>query len=315
MALHALHLCSGYGGFELALRSWGVRTVCHVERDARAAATLVARMEAAQLDRAPCWDDLCTFDGRAWRGVVDICTAGFPCQPFSAAGKRLGLEDERWIWPDIARIIGEVVPRFVFLENVPGLIRRGLPNVLSDLAALGFDAEWGCLPASAVGAPHKRERVWIVAHRVRSGRERETGGEWGLPIAAEGCGDVGYAAGARYPEVAGSRVSSAAQVWPGSGSSVGAERASQDVDGAYRGSAHAWPPGRGDSAGWAEWVAAGNAEPVVRGGVDGATGRMVGGIELAERLHLLGNGLVPQCATEAIRQLLDRANVLLTDGA
>ena len=117
MVLHALHLCSGYGGFELALRGTA-RTVAHVERDAYAAATLVARMDEARLDRAPIWSDLTTFDARPWRGRVDIVTAGFPCQPFSAAGQQRGIDDDRWLWPAIARIINDVGPRFVVLENV-----------------------------------------------------------------------------------------------------------------------------------------------------------------------------------------------------
>lgn len=289
MALHALHLCSGYGGFELALREWGVRTVCHVERDAHAAATLVARMEEATLDQAPIWDDLCTFDGRPWRGRVGIVTAGFPCQPFSAAGQRSGLDDERWIWPDIARIIRDVGPRFVILENVPGLVRHGLPSVLNDLASLRFDAEWGCLSASAVGAPHKRERVWIVAHRNSDGR--------GTPRRDSG----------RHPNIASSRGPVVGDTDGIGGQSVAVSSPTRAEHArAYCGSAHAWPPRRNDADAWDEWVTAGNAEPVVRGGVDGVTGRMVGGIEIGERLHLLGNGLVPQCATEAISQLLAR---------
>ena len=141
MALRALHLCSGYGGFELALRSVArVRTVAHVERDAYAAAVLVERMGQARLDQAPVWDDLVTFDGGPWRGRVDLITAGFPCQPFSSAGRQRGVDDDRWLWPDIARIIRDVGPRFVLLENVPQLVRLGLPHVLADLADLGFDA-------------------------------------------------------------------------------------------------------------------------------------------------------------------------------
>lgn len=165
--LNHLALCSGYGGFELGLRLAGVRarTVCNVERDAYAAAVLVARMQEGLLDECPIWSDLTTFDGRAWRGRVDLISAGFPCQPFSAAGQGRGTDDERWIWPDIAGIIADVGPRFVFLENVAGLVRHGLPYVLADLANLGFDAEWGLLAAAEVGAPHRRERFWLLAVR------------------------------------------------------------------------------------------------------------------------------------------------------
>ena len=176
--LALLTLCDGYGGTELALRSLGrIRTVARVERDSYAAAVLVARMEEARLDRAPLWDDLETFDGRPWRGRVDIIAAGFPCQPWSTAGGNGGVDDPRWIWPLIARIIADVGPSIVLLENVPGLNatnwrKSGLQYVLTDLADLGFDAEWGLLSAAAVGAPHKRERFWLMAHTRHNARSR-----------------------------------------------------------------------------------------------------------------------------------------------
>lgn len=167
--MNGLALCSGIGGLDLGLRlaiGEQYRTVCHVERDAFAAADLVARMEEAALDLAPIWDDVATFGGEPWRGIVDLVSAGFPCQPWSVAGKRKGTEDQRWLWPDIARIIGEVEPGLVYLENVPGLLRHGLREVLSDLASLGFDAEWTDLSAAAIGAPHRRERIFVLAWRV-----------------------------------------------------------------------------------------------------------------------------------------------------
>ena len=116
--MNGLALCAGVGGLELGLTLAipGYRTVGYVEREAFSASTLVGRMEEEALGPAPVWDDLSTFDGRPWRGKVDIVTAGFPCQPFSAAGKGLGTEDERWLWPDIERVIREVQPRWVFLE-------------------------------------------------------------------------------------------------------------------------------------------------------------------------------------------------------
>jgi DNA (cytosine-5)-methyltransferase 1 len=169
--VNGVSLCSGIGGIDLGLRlalGESYRTVCFVERDAFAASVLVARMEDKALDLAPIWDDLYSFDGKPWRGVVDIVSAGFPCQPWSVAGKRKGIADERWLWPEIARIIGECEPSFVFLENVPGLLWHGLSVVLEDLAALGFDVEWDSFRASDVGAPHKRERLFILAHARRA---------------------------------------------------------------------------------------------------------------------------------------------------
>ena len=165
--LNGLSLCAGIGGLELGLRlALGARyrTVCYVEREVSAACMLVARMADAALDSAPVWDDLTTFDGRRWSGVVDIITAGFPCQPWSVAGERRGTEDERWVWPEIARIIREVEPGIVFLENVPGLANGGVGHVLGDLAEAGFDAEWDLVSAAECGAPHKRERLFILAY-------------------------------------------------------------------------------------------------------------------------------------------------------
>lgn len=128
-----LSLCSGVGALDLGVRlalGASLRTVGYVERDAHAAAVLVARMADEALDRAPVWDDLSTFDGRPWRGKVDLVTASYPCQPFSTAGRRRGTADERWLWPEVARVLEEVQPAAAFFENVPGHIRLGLVEVL-----------------------------------------------------------------------------------------------------------------------------------------------------------------------------------------
>jgi len=165
--LFGLSLCSGAGGLDLGLTIAipGYRTVGHVERETFAAATLVARMEDATLDYAPVWDDVASFDGRPWRGAVDIVSAGYPCQPFSVAGKRLGTEDPRHLWPHVARIIGEVEPPFVFLENVAHHLRLGFPEVASGLVGMGYKLAAGLFTAAEVGAPHKRERLFILAIR------------------------------------------------------------------------------------------------------------------------------------------------------
>ena len=162
-----LSLCSGAGGLDLGLTIAipGYRAVGHVERETYAAATLVARMEDASLDQAVVWDDVGTFDGRPWRGAVDIVTAGYPCQPFSVAGKRLGTEDPRHLWPHVARIIAEVEPPFVFLENVAHHLRLGFPEVASGLVSMGYRLAAGLFTAAEVGAPHRRERLFILAIR------------------------------------------------------------------------------------------------------------------------------------------------------
>ena len=170
-----LALCAGAGMLEEGLHlATGDRTICYVEREAAAATALLARMEEKSLAPAPIWcGDLEAFDGRRFRGLVDGVSAGFPCQPWSVAGQQQGHDDERWIWPAIFDIIRAVGCWRVRLENVPGLIRGGgLASVLGDLAALGFDAEWGTLSARAVGANHWRERVLILAYRHDCGRQR-----------------------------------------------------------------------------------------------------------------------------------------------
>lgn len=163
--LNVLGLCAGVGGLELGIRlaEPTARVVCYVEREVYPIAVTLARIQDGLADDAPVWDDLRTFDGRPWRGSVDCISAGFPCQPFSVAGKRRGTADERWLWPDIARIIRGVGPRFVFLENPTGILSGGLGHVLGDLAALGFDAEWNVCSAAARGAPHIRRRLFILA--------------------------------------------------------------------------------------------------------------------------------------------------------
>jgi DNA (cytosine-5)-methyltransferase 1 len=174
-SIHGLALCAGVGGLELGLDlvfGDAYRTVAFVEIEAAAAATLVARMEEGVLCPAPVWDDLDTFDGRPWRRVVDFISAGFPCQPWSVAGTRTGLADARWLWPPIARILREVRPLGLLLENVPGLVRGGLGYVLRDLFALGFDARWDCFSASDVGASHGRERIFLVAYARHADRWR-----------------------------------------------------------------------------------------------------------------------------------------------
>ena len=169
--LFGLSLCSGAGGLDLGLHLAcpRYRAVGHVERDAYAAAILVARMEDAALDPAPVWDDVATFDGGSWRGAVDIVTAGYPCQPFSVAGKRRGAEDPRHLWPHVARIIGEVEPPFVFLENVAHHLRLGFPEVAAGLVGMGYRLAAGLFTAAEVRAPHKRERLFILA--IREGDE------------------------------------------------------------------------------------------------------------------------------------------------
>ena len=162
--MNELALFAGAGGGILGGKLLGWRTVCAVEWEAYPASVLCARQNDGILPPFPIWDDVQTFDGRPWRGIVDVVSGGFPCQDISAAGKGAGIDGERsGMWSEMARIICEVRPRFVFVENSPMLTSRGLGRVLGDLASMGFDAKWGVLGAADVGANHQRDRIWIVA--------------------------------------------------------------------------------------------------------------------------------------------------------
>ncbi|MBH9204880.1 DNA cytosine methyltransferase [Pseudomonas aeruginosa] len=171
--MNELSLFAGAGGGILGGHRLGWRTVCAVEFEPYAASVLVARQNDGILPPFPIWDDVRTFDGRPWRGLVDVVSGGFPCQDISAAGNGAGIDGERsGLWREMARIVGEVRPRFVFVENSPLLVRRGLAVVLGDLTELGYDSGWCVMGAADVGAPHQRDRIWIVAH-ANDGRHRK----------------------------------------------------------------------------------------------------------------------------------------------
>lgn len=167
--MNELALFAGAGGGILGGHLLGWRTVCAVERERYARDVLLARQNDRILEPFPVWDDVCTFDGRPWRGLVDVVSGGFPCVDISPAGKGKGIAGPKsGLWKEMVRIVREVGPRFVFVENSEALRKRGLEVVLCDLAEMGFDARWGVLGASAAGYPHHRGRCWIVANTKRS---------------------------------------------------------------------------------------------------------------------------------------------------
>ena len=163
--MNELALFAGAGGGILGGHLLGWRTICAVEWEPYPASVLCARQNDKILPPFPVWDDVQTFDGNPWRGIVDVVSGGFPCQDISVAGNGAGLDGERsGMWREMARIIGEVRPRYAFVENSPMLVNRGLERVLADLTSMGYDSRWGVISAADVGANHKRERIWIVAH-------------------------------------------------------------------------------------------------------------------------------------------------------
>lgn len=285
--MNELALFAGGGGGLLGTKTLGFRPVCYVEWNRYAADILQARIKDGCLEAAPIWDDVRTFDGRAWAGKVDIVTGGFPCQPFSNAGKGLGESDPRNMWPATIRIIRMVRPRWLLLENVPGLISKPYwRTILGELSEAGFSAEWGCLSAAAVGAPHIRERVWIVgyAERGRCGRDY---GRGAAQQPAGRCKDVAYAEGFSRRLYARSRE-------PGQASSD-SERSSKVV---------------ADSAEFG-WKAGQRPQPTAAGGnwwaVEPELGRVAHGVaNRVDRLTAIGNGQVPAVVRAAWLLLKER---------
>ena len=185
--MNELALFAGAGGGILGGHLLGWRTVCAVEWEPYPASVLAARQNDGLLSPFPIWDDVQTFDGKPWRGIVDVVSGGFPCQDISAAGKGAGIDGERsGMWKHMARVVGEVRPRYVFVENSPMLITRGLDRILGDLSSLGYDTRWFVMGAADVGAPHQRDRFWLVGYsngeRWHAGRHDHTkydGGKFG----------------------------------------------------------------------------------------------------------------------------------------
>ena len=168
--MRELALFSGAGGGILGGVLLGWRTVCAVEINAYCARRLMQRQNEGHLPPFPIWDDVCSFDGHPWRGVVDVVSGGFPCQDISVANANGdGIDGEKsGLWLEFARIVREVRPRYVLVENSPNLTVRGLGRVLGDLAEVGADARWGVLSAEDFGAWHLRQRLWIAADFDRS---------------------------------------------------------------------------------------------------------------------------------------------------
>ena len=196
--LKVLDIFSGIGGFSLGLeRTGGFETVAFCEID-----PFCRRVLAKHWPKVPCYEDVraLTADTLARDGItVDAICGGFPCQDISLTGTGDGLDGERsGLWREYARLVDELRPRFVIVENVAALLGNGMGRVLGDLAAVGYDAEWHCIPASYVGAPHVRDRIWIVAHaageRMGSGWAKAIGAGPPLAVSEGGNGAIPSAA-------------------------------------------------------------------------------------------------------------------------
>ena len=295
--MNELALFAGAGGGILGGKLLGWRTVCAVEWEAYPASVLCARQNDGLLPPFPIWDDVQTFDGHPWRGIVDVISGGFPCQDISAAGKGAGIDGERsGMWGQMARIIREVRPRFVFVENSPMLTSRGLGRVLGDLASMGFDAKWGVLGAADVGAPHQRDRIWIVAkwRGQLPHAQHDRIGRWEQQQAS-----ITQKNGITNTKQQGleRRSDSGEQeiAWAGSGGALADSKNKRNV---WRN----WELGfaqekhnnrRSSTNGGREWWS-----------IEPAVGRVAHGVaNRVDRLKAIGNGQVPLCAATAWRIL------------
>ena len=160
-----ISFCTGYGGLEIGIKRAGVdvRVICNVEIEAFVQANLVAKTEQKLMANCPIYSDLKTFPAREFRGKVHGLIGGYPCQPFSSAGKRQGEKDPRHLWPYLLKHVRAIRPVWCFWENVAGHTTMGLWRVLSDLEEEGYRCAWGIFSAEEVGAPHQRKRVFILA--------------------------------------------------------------------------------------------------------------------------------------------------------
>lgn len=313
--LNVLSLCSGAGGLELGLHAAEprARAVCYVEREAYAAACLVARMEDAALDQAPVWDDVASFDAAAWRGCVDIVTSGDPCQPNSVAGSRKGTGDDRWLLDRVLEIFDESGADTFFRENVAGNADGQLAVLVPALEGMGCHVAAGIFAAAEVGAGHRRERLFVLARRPERGfGERGGAGDARRGGHADGGQQaVGDAAGARRTQTGGGpEVDAGRESVEGCGGMADAGGAGSqgepatgcqgpDDGHAGRGGGTEIPlfaPGPADPRWPAILESAPQIEPAVCRVADGLAHRV-------DRLRLTGNGVVPLQAAYAYRAL------------
>ena len=323
--MNELSLFSGYGGLSLALKLTGIqtRTVAYVEWEKYPQEKLKARIKDKQegkfgLDDAPIFSDIASFRGEQFRGVVDIITAGFPCPPFSQAGLQRGAEDPRNKWPDTLRVIREVAPRYVLLENVAGISnasrKRGTPSyggvVVGQLAEAGYDCFWQIIGANDVGAPHRRKR-WLcfgvladpdsiesTSHTRDDGKERsfsqaQRQSEHSATISERDSGEMA--------DSNSQRGRSGTTYWQDA-SDVGQP---PQLEERHRG-IPTWPPGPKQTDEWARILAerpdlspalTKDALAYFRGVVDGRTHKL-------DELKALGNGVVPAVVAQFLKQLM-----------
>ena len=318
--MNGLALCAGVGGLELGIERVfpSYRTLVFVEGEAFAASNLVKKMEEGRLAQAAIWSDVRSFDGRKLRGKVDIISAGFPCQPFSKAGSLRGKADDRHLWPEISRIIGQVEPSIIILENVPNVLEIAGAAIFGDIAEMGYDLAWGIVRASDAGAPHRRARFFAVAIRSDSdmyGHQKRRAAKDPQRIIGEG-------------ELEGGRPSGICANVPDSNHDSRGKGPSQRTDRELSSKSPRLEGWKDERKTWHEsWSGGSNVSNPNRDGqsdlpfnaregrifqqsehwkVEPRVGRMVDGVaDWVDRLRACGNGVVPQQAELAIRILLN----------
>jgi DNA (cytosine-5)-methyltransferase 1 len=326
-------LCAGYGGIDLGLKRAipNLRTIAFSEIEGFACANLVAKMEAGLLDAAPIWTNLKTFPwGGGFCGKVDILSGGYPCQPFSAAGKRLGSNDPRHLWPFIANGIKLMQPRLCFFENVEGHISLGLRAVIEELGSLGYKTTWGIFSAREVGAPHQRKRVFILAERSgeRSATRfsRQINWQEGIAAVADNGGYVAWPSRPSEPQHAWEPPRVVGNPnginWSASASrrinDAEARSASEAVGNAESQRSSTQRPKYEGLSGELCFASASSegivsdrqTEPSLGRDADGSTSGLdyaklcIAGDNRTDELRLLGNGVVPATATRAFLTLI-----------
>lgn len=274
-------LFSGIGGFDLAATWAGWENVFQVEIDPWCQKILQKHFPNAQR-----FTDIRDFDGTAWRASVDVISGGFPCQPYSSAGKRLGKDDERHLWPEMLRVIREAAPRWVVGENVRGLVNwsKGLvfEEACADLEASGYEVQPFLLPAASVGAPHQRHRVWFVAHR--SGEQVGVAGQsrqHGCVECAVADAKSGYECGCSGKQEGGQAQQLGNSTEPAITSNANSERREKRHASCI--ASRQGRIGRGVLAQWDDWP----TQPPICGRNDGISNRV-------DSIRGLGNAVVPQ---------------------
>jgi DNA (cytosine-5)-methyltransferase 1 len=275
--LRGLDLFSGIGGISLALSPW-VETVAYCEIEPYAQAVLLERMQSNDLDSAPIWDDVTTLNRSVLDTPIDIIFGGFPCTDISVAGKQAGIKSDTrsGLFFHIMRLVREFNPQYIFLENVAAICSNGLDTVLREIAEAGYDAEWCCVSAAEVGAPHRRDRWWLLAYSNKTGLQKERAE---LITAGTPRNSVETLADSRRTRLERQLESCGIQ-------------SQESVSDALH---HQFPAGRNEPQ--FDWEPPRCIESGLGGTAHGIPYRV-------DRIKALGNSVVPQAAREAFRRLM-----------